>query len=135
MIYFKSGSESTVIGQKELESGVFSALEKLGVKKKILVVPPDFTRFHSRSGDITSLIYKFYKDALKDILPALGTHAPMTAHELDEMFIGVPKELFRVHDWRNDVVTVGTVPSEFISKITNGALAGTAKQTCSEWRS
>jgi nickel-dependent lactate racemase len=122
MIYFKSGSESTVISQKELESGVFSALEKLGVRKKVLVVPPDFTRFHSRSGDITSLIYKFYRDALKDILPALGTHAPMSTHEIDEMFTGVPHDLFRVHDWRNDVVTVGTVPSAFISKITDGAL-------------
>jgi len=122
MIYYKSGSESTVIGPNELEAGVFSALEKLGVRKKVLVVPPDFTRFHSRSGDITSLVYKFYKDGLKDILPALGTHAPMTGKEIAEMFKGVPEELFRVHDWRNDVVTVGTVPSEFISKITDGAL-------------
>ena len=38
------------------------------------------------------------------------------------MFKGVPKELFRVHDWSKDVVTVGTVPGEFVSKITNGAL-------------
>ncbi len=41
---------------------------------------------------------------------------------LIEMFKGVPKELFRVHDWRKDVVTVGTVPGEYISEITNGAL-------------
>jgi nickel-dependent lactate racemase len=122
MIYFKSGSENTVIGPKELETGLFTALEKLGVRKKVLVVPPDFTRFHSRAGDITSLIYKYYKDNLKDILPALGTHVPMTEHELGEMYKGVPKELFRVHDWRKDVVTVGTVPGEFVSKITDGAL-------------
>jgi nickel-dependent lactate racemase len=46
----------------------------------------------------------------------------MSEHEIDEMFKGVPKKLFRVHDWRNDVVTVGTVPGEFVSEITNGAL-------------
>jgi len=122
MIYFKAGSENSVIGQKELEAGLFEALDKLGARKKVLVVPPDFTRFHSRAGDITSLIYNYYKDGLKDILPALGTHVPMSDNELAEMFRGVPKELFRIHDWRNDVVTVGTVPGEFVSKITNGAL-------------
>jgi nickel-dependent lactate racemase len=122
MIYYKSGSENTVIGPKELESGLYSALEKLGVRKKVLVVPPDCTRFHSRAGEITSLIYKYYNSGLKDILPALGTHTPMTDHETGDMFKGVPKDLFRVHDWRNDVVTVGTVPGEFVSKITDGAL-------------
>lgn len=122
MIYYQSGSENTVLGPNEIEFGLYSALVKLGERKKVLVVPPDFTRFHSRAGDLTTLIYKYYKDALKDILPALGTHAPMSDHELEEMFKGVPKSLFRIHDWRKDVVTVGTVPGEFISKITDGAL-------------
>lgn len=122
MIYFSKGSENTVIGPKELEAGLFLALEKLGKKHKVLVVPPDFTRFHSRAGDITTLLYKYYKENLKDVLPALGTHSAMTNHEIDEMYKGVPKELFRVHDWRNDVVTVGTVPGEFVSQITGGAI-------------
>ena len=85
-------------------------------------MPPDCTRFHSRAGEITSYIYKYYKDSLKDILPALGTHNPMTEAQINEMFRDVPKSLFRIHDWRNDVVTVGTVPGEFISEITEGAL-------------
>ena len=34
------------------------------------------------------------------------------------MYKGVPKDLFRIHDWRKDVVTVGTVPGEFVSEIT-----------------
>ena len=122
MMYYQSGSENTVISEGDLEYGVNSALDKLGNKKKVLVIPPDFTRFHSRAGEITGLIYKYYKENLKDILPALGTHVPMTDHELDCMFNGVPKELFRIHDWRKDVVTVGTVPGEYITEITNGAL-------------
>jgi len=121
-MYYQSGSENTVISEGDLEYGVNSALDKLGNKKKVLVIPPDFTRFHSRAGEITGLIYKYYKENLKDILPALGTHVPMTDHELDCMFKGVPKELFRIHDWRKDVVTVGTVPGEYIAEITNGAL-------------
>ncbi|MBE3084912.1 MAG: DUF2088 domain-containing protein [Bacteroidetes bacterium] len=122
MIFYKSGSEKTVIGPNDLEFGLYSALVKLGTRKKVLVVPPDFTRFHSRAGDLTTLIYNYYKDGLKDILPALGTHAPMSDHELEEMFKDVPKDLFRIHDWRKDVVTIGTVPGEFVSKITDGAI-------------
>jgi len=122
MIYYKSGSENTVIGPNDLEYGLYSALVKLGERKKVLVVPPDFTRFHSRAGDLTTLVYNYYKDNLADILPALGTHAPMAESELEEMFKGIPKDLFRVHDWRKDVVTIGTVPGEFVSKITDGAL-------------
>lgn len=122
MIYYQSGSETTVINPGELEYGLYSALVKIGPRKKVLVVPPDCTRFHSRSGDITTLIYKYYKENLKDILPALGTHSPMTEKEIDDMYKDVPKELFRIHDWRNDVVTVGTIPGEYVSKITNGAI-------------
>jgi len=122
MIYYQSGSENTVIGPNDLEYGLYSALVKLGPRKKVLVVPPDFTRFHSRAGDLTTLIYNYYKKNLKDILPALGTHSPMTDYELAEMYKGVPKDLFRVHDWRNDIVTVGNVPGEYVSEVTGGAI-------------
>jgi nickel-dependent lactate racemase len=122
MIYFKSGSENTILNSRDIEAGISSALEKLGERKRVLVVPPDCTRIHSRAGEITSYIYNYYRTNLKDVLPALGTHSPMTDVQIDEMFMGVPKSLFRIHDWRRDVVTVGTVPGEFVSRITGGAL-------------
>jgi nickel-dependent lactate racemase len=122
MIFFKSGSENTVLSSEDLEAGIVTALEKIGARKKVLVVPPDCTRFHSRAGELTSFIYKYYKNKLKDILPALGTHSPMTDLQLSEMFREVPKSLFRIHDWRKDVATIGIVPAEYISEITNGAL-------------
>lgn len=122
MIYYQYGSETTVMSPSDLEYGVYAALVKIGQRKKILVVPPDFTRFHSRAGDITTLLYNYFRDSLTDILPALGTHSPMTGSEIAEMYKGVPKELFRVHDWRKDVVTVGTVPAEYISELTEGKL-------------
>jgi nickel-dependent lactate racemase len=122
MIYFKSGSENTILNSKDLEAGIVSALRKIGVRKKVLIVPPDCTRFHSRAGELTSIIYQYYKKSIKDILPALGTHSPMTDNQINDMFKGVPKSLFRVHDWRKDVVTIGTVPPEFISQISDGLL-------------
>ena len=123
MILFEKGSESTIINGEDLKNAIFSALDKLGPRNKVLAVPPDFTRFHSRAGEITSLVYRYYGNRLSDVLPALGTHAKMTAKELNEMFEGIPESLFRVHDWRNDVVTIGTVPGSYISEITNGALS------------
>jgi nickel-dependent lactate racemase len=122
MIYFETGSETTALSLDEIKDGIITALGKLGNRKKILVVPPDFTRYHSRAGDLTTIIYNYYKDKIADILPALGTHAPMSDSELSEMYKDVPKRLFRVHDWRKDVVTIGTIPGKFVSEITHGAL-------------
>lgn len=122
MIYYKSGSEKTKLSSEELRQGLYSAFDRIGQKKKVLVVPPDFTRYHSKAGELTSYAYTYYKDHLTDILPALGTHYPMSDNEISIMFPGVPLDLFRVHDWRNDVVTIGTVPSDFIADITNNAV-------------
>lgn len=122
MIYYKTGSKDTNLSKDDLKQGLFEALEKLGDKKKVLVVPPDFTRFPSRAGELTEMSWEYYGDKLTDILPALGTHTPVTDEQLDIMFGKTPKELFREHDWRNDVITLGQVPSEFVSEVTEGKL-------------
>ncbi|MBN1118976.1 MAG: DUF2088 domain-containing protein [Bacteroidales bacterium] len=122
MIYFKHGSENTSMTPQELKEGLFEALKKLGERKNVLVIPPDYTRYHSRAGELTTYAYAYYGDKLKDILPALGTHFAMSDEEISHMFPGVPKSLFRVHDWRNDVVTVGRVPGTYVAELTNGAL-------------
>lgn len=118
MIYFQKGSVSTRLSDEDLKRGLYSALDILGKRNKVLVIPPDYTRMHSKAGTLTSLAWSYYKDNLTDILPALGTHNAMTIHEIQDMFRGVPLELFREHDWRNNVVTVGTVPGEYVSSIT-----------------
>ena len=122
MIYFQKGSETTEISPDEMRMAVFSALDQLGKRENVLVVPPDITRYHSRAGAITSDIHSYYQEHLKDVMPALGTHAPMTSEEIDKMFAGVPHDLFRVHDWRNDVVTVGTIPGPKVKEITGGLI-------------
>lgn len=122
MIYFERGSENDILTDSDLKAGLHTALKKLGERNKVLIVPPDYTRFHSRAGQLTSYSYEFYGDKVKDILPALGTHAEMSDQEIGTMFKGVPKKLFRVHDWRNDVVTLGKVPGEVVSELSNGKL-------------
>ena len=117
MIYYQRGSENEVINSGELKEAVFTTLEKLGKKNRVLAIPPDFTRVHSRAGELTRYIWEYYGEKLTDILPALGTHASMTTEEINTMFGNIPNKLFRVHDWRNDIVTLGTVPESFIRKV------------------
>lgn len=83
-------------------------------RKKVCVVPPDFTRFNSKAGVLTQHTYEYYGDALVDILPALGTHDPVPDHHREKMFGDIPAGLFRVHDWRNEVVQIGEVPAEMV---------------------
>ena len=120
MLLYARGSETDVIDSQALKEALFSTFEKLGNKKKVLAIPPDFTRYHSRAGELTTFAYEFYQKEMTDILPALGTHFAMTEKEIDKMFPGVPQNLFRVHNWKNDLVTLGTVPSEFIKEVSDG---------------
>ncbi len=83
---------------------------RLGEKKRVLAIPPDFTRFHSHAGILTRLIWEYYREKLTDILPALGTHTPMNEQEIKTMFGNTPVNLFRVHDWRKDVTTTRRSP-------------------------
>ncbi|HPR59548.1 MAG TPA: lactate racemase domain-containing protein [Prolixibacteraceae bacterium] len=120
MIFFEKGSPDTSLSDVDLKEGLFEALDKIGQKNKVLAIPPDYTRLPSKAGVLTSFAYQYYNDLLTDILPALGTHSPMTAQQIGHMFPGVPAHLFRVHDWRNDVITLGEVPGEFIEEVSEG---------------
>ena len=122
MIYYQNGSTENNLSHTDLEQGLFEAFKKMGAKKKVLVVPPEYTRFQSRAGELTNLTWKYYREKLVDILPALGTHTPMTDEQISHMFSDTPRELFREHDWRNDVITLGEVPAEYVKSVTNGAV-------------
>ena len=120
MLYYERGNPQDNLSLEDLKVGLFAALDKLGPRKKVLAIPPDMTRFYSRAGDLTRLVYQYYGDALTDILPALGTHYAMTETEISRMFGDVPMGLFRVHNWRDDLVTLGRVPGEFVREVSEG---------------
>lgn len=122
MMFYQRGSSRDKLSAYEMKEGLYQALQRLGAKKKVLLIPPDFTRLHSRAGDLTALAYSYYKNAVTDILPALGTHRPMTGAEISAMFPGVPAGLFRVHDWRNRLSTLGRIPADYIAAISEGAV-------------
>jgi len=106
-----------------LRKTFLEGLKACGERQRVLLIPPDITRYHSLAGTLTCWAVEYYGKAVKTILPALGTHVPMTDQELDTMYPGIDHTLFAVHDWRHDVVTIGTVPAEEINRLSEGKLS------------
>ncbi|AIT61972.1 lactate racemase domain-containing protein [Corynebacterium doosanense] len=101
--------------------------------KTACIVIPDGTR----SGPHALMIQAAY-DAIAErageitILIALGTHADMSTEAIERL-VGGPAERFpraRIvnHDWKNPaaITTLGTVPAEEISRLTQGLLSDRA---------
>lgn len=114
---FGNGSPNDSLTQTDIKTALFEVFDQLGEKKRVLAIPPDFTRFHSQAGPLTELAWEYYRERLTDILPAIGTHYPMTDPEIGKMFGKVPRSLFRVHDWRAGLATLGEVPADFVKTV------------------
>ncbi len=117
-IYIKS---ETGISEKELRDALAKSVEGKDLKK-ILIIPPDYTRMYSGAGKITSIYYDMLKDTCEiDILPALGTHEPMTREECRAFFgENVPFERILVHNWKTDVTKLGEVPGDYVKEVSEG---------------
>lgn len=124
--YIVHGGKDRVITTGVKHALLHEALLKLGgIPKKILVVPPDITRLHSNAGELTRILYQLWDAAngtTFDILPAIGTHAPMTEEQIDEMYGDLPKATYHVHHWRTGLHHFGEVPSEFVKEVSGGKL-------------
>ena len=124
--YIAHGGQDTVITTEEKRALLHEALLKLGgIPKKILVIPPDITRLHSNAGELTQLLYELWDTAngtTFDILPAIGTHAPMTEPQIAEMYGDLPKATYHVHHWRTGLHHFGEVPSEVVREVSGGKL-------------
>ncbi len=109
------------IPAEELREALKKSLEGRNLKK-VLILPPDYTRMYSGAGKITAIYYELLKDTCQvDIMPALGTHVPMTKEEWVAFFgEGVPFDRMIVHNWRTDVVKLGEVPAAFVSEVSEG---------------
>lgn len=150
------GSEDGALLDDVIKKYLHAFLDVLGPREDVLILPPDYTRFHSQAGKITQFISEYFNftehsDSSKEsvskkaksedgtavstveskrssyhpsitIMPALGTHMPMTKEQIKSMFGEklCEKECFRVHDWRNDVVTIGHAPADMVREATNG---------------
>ncbi len=106
-LLFAAGSLQTELSNEVMRDGLATALSRLGTRRKVLALPPDFTRVHSRAGKLTEMAHQILGPALTEVTRMFGT---------------TPRSLFRVHDWRNDVVTLGEVPAAFLKEVSEGQL-------------
>lgn len=120
MLYHATGSPSSDLSHDKIRESLFGVYQSLGPRSRIIALPPDYTRLASQAGILTSITHEFFGERLVDVMPALGTHDGMTAEQIESMFPGLPASLVRVHDWRNDVVTIGEVPAEFVREASEG---------------
>jgi nickel-dependent lactate racemase len=121
-LYCSIGGVDTELSQEQLKSLLTGSLVKLGDRKRVLAVPPDQTRSHSHAGELTRFAWQHYGDRLQAVLPALGTHVAMQPEQITRMFGDVRQDLFRIHNWRTDIETLGEVPAEFIREQSEGKL-------------
>jgi nickel-dependent lactate racemase len=120
MTLFSKQSLTGFLSGDDLREVLIAALDDFGSIKNMLIVPPDITRLHSLAGMLTRFAYEYNPAAVKTILPALGTHFPMTEAEIETMFGNLPKSLFKEHRWRSDCRLLGEIPAAFVRQVSEG---------------
>jgi carbohydrate kinase (thermoresistant glucokinase family) len=96
--------------------------------RRVLLVPPDHTRLHSRAGEIVGILFETLHAAGCEVavLPALGTHAAMTTDEAALLFgARVPFERVIDHRLRTGLVPLGEIASDEVAALSSGRLAET----------
>ena len=122
---FKIAATDAGLADDEIRAALTQALQPAldaGELRNVLILPPDFTRFHSNAGFITNFYYRFLSErgVNVDVLPALGTHVPVSETQWKTMFGDIPFEKMIVHKWRTDVVKLGDIPAEAVEEISGG---------------
>ncbi|WP_233572674.1 lactate racemase domain-containing protein [Fretibacterium sp. OH1220_COT-178] len=118
-------SEHRSLTETEILEDLKTLLAGYPSLKKVLIIPPDFTRFHSMAGEITGLLWRELKGhATVHVMPALGTHMEMSDGERLKMFgPHIPKACFLTHRWQTDTVSIGRVPADVTEEISGGLFA------------
>ena len=116
-----SATSTEGLSPEEIRTAILKALEGRSLSS-VLIIPPDFTRYHSNAGFITNTLWHALRDkgVDVDVMPALGTHVPVTETQWGAMFGDIPYSAMIVHDWRGGVVKIGEIPSEVVADISGG---------------
>ena len=116
-----SATSTEGLSPEEIRTAILKALEGRSLSS-VLIIPPDFTRYHSNAGFITNTLWHALRDkgVNVDVMPALGTHVPVTEAQWGAMFGDIPYSAMIVHDWRGGVVKIGEIPSEVVADISGG---------------
>ena len=56
MLYYSRGSKSDIITPEQTREALREVLKRLNPRKKVLAIPPDYTRLNSYAGEITTML-------------------------------------------------------------------------------
>jgi nickel-dependent lactate racemase len=121
--YLAEGSETSEIDESRASRLLEELLSQLGSCNRVLLLPPDHSRLHSWAGPITRLLYEKlspHRDVF--VMPAVGTHLPMSRAQRDEMFGDIPESAFLDHRWKEGLVRLGEVDEDFVEQASEGTL-------------
>lgn len=113
------------IAPKEIDRFVSSVIASFDAPpRRMLIIPPDITRLHSYAGVLTAMVYqKLAAVCPCDILPALGTHMPMTRQEQIAFFgPDIPADHYLTHRWREDTAVLGVLSEQTVWELSDGLL-------------
>lgn len=120
------GGVTKVISDEDLRAlvGEIAVSQVVGTgARRVLLVPPDHTRLHSRAGEITQAFFEVLTAAGCEpwVLPALGTHAPMTPADVRLLFgEHLPFERVLEHRWRDGLVPLGEIRPDEVAALSGG---------------
>ncbi|HYO94623.1 MAG TPA: gluconokinase, GntK/IdnK-type [Polyangiaceae bacterium] len=117
------GGPDTHIDEQQARSLIDGLVSELPPARRVLLIPPDYTRAHSGAGELTQLLYERLGGAEVDVLPAVGTHRAMTVTERESLFPRIPAQRFLEHDFRQNLLSLGEVPASFVSEVSGGLWA------------
>ena len=106
---YLTATAKTGLAPWEIKQCIALSFSEYQSAKRILLIPPDISRGNAYAGPIVGFLRTFFRSADIDLLPAIGTHTPMTPREVKHMYGDVPMERVHAHDWRTGTVKLGTV--------------------------
>jgi len=122
MVWFYEEGKIGREKKRELMAKLFDRSSQKRKIKRLLLLPPDFTRYHSGVGKLTEILYGLLPtDSQIDIIPTLGQHRPMTEEEIRIMYGSIPPNHFYVHDWRSGCKRLGEIEADFVRRVSEGS--------------
>ena len=123
-IIFEEGAPDHVVSREAMRRALRSVIEFVGDTGSTLVLPPDGSRPHAGAGRLTRMLWEETRGGARfDVMPALGTHVPMTHEDIQRNFgTDLPLSAFLEHRWRDDLIRIGLVPSDYVHEISDGVL-------------
>jgi len=110
------------LSDAEISAALDEFLAQCDKRDRALLLPPDFTRMHSGAGKIANMLYHKLEGADVDVMPALGTHVPVSEEEKTRFFGDIPSDRYLIHNWKTEVESLGEVPADFVREVSEGVM-------------